>query len=115
MSGYIVASVYGIVWLLSVVPLARVSLDWLASEDEDLGIGDTERFVALVIGVCMGSLWPITLTMWGAFRLMRGTTLLRSTQELEWERQAAERDKDIELERLRRQVREYKIKGGEML
>jgi hypothetical protein len=108
---YVILFAYGTVWILSAVPFARASLDWDGGEDID----DEDRLGALVIGILMALCWPLTLPVWGAFRLMRGTRLLRSTRELEWERRAAERDKDLELERLRRLVREHKIKGGELL
>lgn len=103
---------FGIALFIAWPLAARLFLELFASDGYEIDNGD--RFAAAGLDLIACSFWPLMVAIVPMFLLMR-TRLFRTRLEREAlaeERREAERR---ELEQLRRQVLEFKIKGGEQL
>jgi len=117
---------YGAGVILLFLPFARVTIELLARGEKryrkravwraDKPLVDTvDKGMSLVCGFVAALLWPVTLgvaaVLGVAWLLMRSSVL---TPSVERER-VRQKERDEELERLRKLVKEFKIKGGESL
>lgn len=104
MNGWIILALYVIGWIYHTRRFARSLLN---GEDHGRGVDDGERMFSLFVGAMAALLWPIVAPFYHArFLLIRG---LRTDKEIQRTRDAELREKDAELERLRKLARQYDL------
>lgn len=121
--------VYGAGVILLFLPFARLMIEIAAQNEKkyrqnapwrarlaDKPLVDTaDKGMSLVCGFVAALLWPVTLgvaAVLGIAWLLARSSMLTPSAERERVRQ---KERDEELERLRKFVKEFKIKGGESL
>jgi type IV secretory pathway TrbD component len=87
---------------------------WRRNDEEPL-IDGGDRFLAVLLGLLCAVGWPLVWIFGLLYLIFSKVTIFTPIAEKERLARLAAKEQTAELEQLRRQVQEYKIKGGESL
>lgn len=74
-----------------------------------------DRALAIFVGLFAAAIWPVAAVVGALYLIFSKVTLFTPIAERQRQQRVAAKAQERELEELRRQVREYRIKGGEEL